>query len=178
VSDYSHLQKLDVTDANEAEYTFGDIIVGRNDDGSAVYPSIFFRPMIESNKVFLHERIRMATERAEAVTKSKKKDKVTQLADRMDDDRDTDRVLIARTCAVRWGTAPKDAKGKEHPFSAEECLAFLQALPNYIFEPLRSWVQNPYNFVDSEAYETGGGIIVKADALGNSSRSGSGGSSD
>jgi hypothetical protein len=177
VADYSHLRKLDVTEASEAEYVFNDIIVGRNDDGSGINPSIWFRPMIESNKLFLHERIKLATERAEALTKSKKKDKVAQLADRMDEDRDTDRVLIARTCALRWGTAPKDTKGKEHEFSAEECLSFLQALPNYIFEPLRSWVQNPYNFVDPEAYETGGGI-VNGDALGNSSRSASSGSSD
>lgn len=177
MADYSHLRQLDVTDASEAEYMFSDIIVGRNEDGSGVSPSIFFRPMVEANKLFLHERIRLSAERAEAMAKSKKKDKVMQLADRMDEDRETDRVLIAKTCAIRWGTAPKDADGKEHEFSAEECLSFLQALPNYIFEPLRSWVQNPYNFIDQEAYETGCGV-VKADALGNSSRSASAGSSD
>lgn len=177
MSDYSHLQKLDVTEESEAEYTFTDIIVGRNEDGTPVYPSIFFRPMIESNKIYLHERIRLSTERAEAVAKSKKKDKVHQLADRMVEDRDADREMIAKTCALRWGTAPKDAQGKEHEFSAEECLSFLKAVPNIFFDPLRTWIQNPYNFIDQQAYETGGGI-VSADALGNSSRNASAGSSD
>lgn len=177
MADYSHLRQLDVTDQSEAEYTFSDIIVGRNADGSGIHPSVFFRPMIESNKLFLNERIRLSTERADAMSRAKKKDKVAKLADRLDEDRDTDRILIARTCAIRWGTAPKAVDGKEHAFSPDECLAFLQALPNYIFEPLRSWVQNPYNFVDPVAYETGGGVVA-ADALGNSSRSASAGSSD
>lgn len=177
MADYSHLRKLDVTEESEAEYTFSDIIVGRNDDGSGISPSIFFHPMVQSNKRFLRERIRVSTERAEQVSKSKKKDKVEQLVDRMDEDLEFDRVLAARACAVRWGVAPKDKDGNEPEFSAEECLSFLQALPDFIFEPLRGWLQNPYNFVDAEAYETGGGI-VPADALGNSSRSASAGSSD
>lgn len=165
--DYSHLRKLDVTDESEAEYTFGDIVVGRGPDGAAVHPSIFFRPMVDANKHYLNERIRLSSERAERATKGGKKDKVQQLADRLDEDRETDRVLIAKTCALRWGTAPLDVDGNAHDFSFEECLAFLQALPNYIFEPLRNWVTNPYNFVDPDAYATGGGV-VDADALGNS----------
>lgn len=175
--DYSHLRALHVTQENEAEYTFNDIIVGRNEDGSPVFPSIFFRPMVQSNKLFVHERIRLSTERAEAINKTKKKDKVAQLVDRLEEDRDFDMVLIATTCAIRWGTAPKDKDGKEHEFSADECLAFLRMLPEYAFEPLRMWIQNAYNFIDQEAYETGGGI-VSADALGNSSRNASNGSSD
>lgn len=176
MSDYSHLRNLDVTGESEAEYTFSDIIVGKDESGASISPSIWFRPMTEGNKAYLHERIRMATERAEATAKSKKKDKVAQLADRMAEDRDADRVMIAKTCAIRWGVAPRDKDGKEHEFSAEECLAFFQALPDYIFEPLRGWVQNPYNFVDPQAYETGG--LMDASALGNSSRSASAGSSD
>lgn len=168
MSDYTHLRKLDVTGESEAEYVFGDIIVGRNQDGTVVNPSIFFRPMVDANKAYLNERIRLASERAnDTKAGSKKKDKVQQLADRLDEDRETDRVLIARTCALRWGTAPLDTKGKAHEFTPDECLSFLQALPNYMFEPLRAWVQNPYNFIDADAYATGGGV-VNADALGNS----------
>lgn len=167
MSDYSHLRKLDVTGDSEAEYVFSDIIVGRNKDGTGVHPSIFFRPMVDSNKLYLNERIRMSTERAETSAKDGKKDKVQKLADRIDEDRETDRALIAKSCAIRWGVAPLDAKGKAHDFSTDECLSFLKALPNYIFEPLRAWVTNPYNFVDPDAYATGGGII-NADALGNS----------
>lgn len=177
MADYSHLRKLDVTDETEAEYTFSDIIVGRNEDGSSVHPSIIFHPMVQSNKRFLRERIRLSTERAEAMGKAKKKDKVEQIVDRMDDDLEFDRILAARACAVRWGTPPKDKDGNEPEFSADECLAFLQAVPDFIFEPLRGWLQNPYNFVDGDAFATGGGI-VPADALGNSSRSASAGSSD
>jgi hypothetical protein len=167
VADYSHLKKLDVTDASEAEYVFSDVAVGRNEDGSVINPTIFFRPMIDSNRHYLNERIRLSTERAEQTAAADKKDKVQQLADRLNADRDADRVLISRTCALRWGVAPKDIDGKEHEFSPDECLAFRTALPNYMFDPLRSWVQNPYNFVDPEAYRTGGGI-VDPETLGNS----------
>lgn len=170
MADYSHLRKLDVTQESEAEYTFDDVVVGRAEDGSNIYASIWCRPMVEANKLFLNERIRMSTERADKAAKQprgEKKDKVQQLADRMEEDRESERKLIAHTCALRWGNPPLDVEGKANEFTPDECYAFLSALPTFMFDPFRQWVQNPYNFVDPVAFASGGGV-VDGETLGNS----------
>lgn len=158
--DFSHLQKLDVTEASEAEYVFDDI------PGE---PSIWFRPMTDANADFLNERVRLAVERAEAAqkeTKAQRRKRVLS-AEQLEDDREQDRILMARTCALRWGNPPKDVDGNTPEFSEENCLAFLRALPNYMLDPCRGFVSNVYNFIDPEARKA----LTTADggeALGNS----------
>lgn len=155
MADYSHLKKLDVTESSEAEYTFEDI------EGE---PSIWFRPMTDANSKYLNERVRMAVERAEHTqreTKAQRRARVLS-SDQIEQDRDLDRVMMARTCALRWGTPPKDKDGNENAFSEEECLDFLRALPSYMIDPCRGFVANVYNFIDRTISEAG------TDDLGNS----------
>lgn len=157
--DFSHLKKLDVTEASEAEFVFDDI------PGE---PSVWFRPMTDTNADYLNERVRLATERAEAQqkeTKGQRRKRVLSV-EQLEEDREQDRVLMARTCALRWGTPPKASDGSEPEFSEENCLAFFRALPSYMFDPCRGFVSNVYNFVDQEArkaLQPGSG-----EALGNS----------
>lgn len=163
--DFSHLRKLDVTEESEAEYVF-DEIPGE--------PSIWFRPMTDANPKFLNERVRVAVARAEKdqkQSKAKRKEKILS-SERLEEDREIDRILLAKTCAIRWGTPPKDVDGNAPEFSEENCLAFLRALPNYMLDPCRGFVANVYNFVDRSALTTDQG-----EALGNSTPSGSAGSS-
>lgn len=164
--DFSHLRKLEVTEQSEAEYVFDDIW------GE---PSIWFHPMTDSNPQYLNERVRLAVERAEAAEKETKKQRRAKVlsSDRLEDDRELDRILMAKTCAVRWGTPPRDVDGNEVEFSEQNVLDFLRAIPNYMLDPVRGWVANPYNFVDRNAAKPGW-----ADTLGNSTSSGSSGSSD
>lgn len=168
MADFSHLKKLQVSENSEAEYTFDDIW------GE---PSIWLRPMTDSNSIYLNERVRMAVERAEKNEKELKgkKRKASEVlsSDRVEEDRDQDRILIAKTCALRWGTPPLDASGQEVVFSEQEVLDFLRALPNYMVDPLRGWISNPYNFVDRQAAKPDW-----ADALGNAMSNDSSGSSD
>jgi len=63
--------------------------------------------------------------------------------------RDEDRELYARYVVKGW-SAVKDDKGKAVPFSAEACLQFFQALPNYLFDDLRQFCTAPMNFVDDD----------------------------
>lgn len=159
MADFSHLAKLDVTDESEAEYVFDEIWGD---------PSIFFRPMTDANPAFLNERVRLAVARAESDQKGTKKQRREKIlsSDRLEEDRAQDIILMAKTCAVRWGTPPRDKDGKEVEFSEANCLDFLNALPNYMIDPCRGWVGNPYNFVDRE-----GAKPDWADSLGNSSPS-------
>lgn len=164
VVDFSHLQKLDVTEASEAEYVFDDI------PGE---PSIWFRPMTDANPAFLNERVRLAVERAEQANKETKAQRRKRVlsADQLEEDRDLDRVLMARTCALRWGNAPKDVDGNTPEFSEENCLAFLRALPSYMLDPCRGFVSNVYNFIPEGARKEVAkqmGVPDGGEALGNS----------
>lgn len=159
MADFSHLRKLDVTTESLAEYVFEDI------PGD---PSIWFRPMTDANTDYMNERVRLAVERAEKEqkeTKTQRKKRVLS-TEQIDEDRDLDRLLMARTCAVRWGNAPRDVNGDQPEFNEENCLAFLRALPNYMFDPCRGFVGNVYNFVDRKAINE-----WEAEKLGNSQAS-------
>jgi hypothetical protein len=168
MADFSHFKKLDVSETSEAEYVFDDVVIGRASDGTEIYPSIWFRPMVDSNAAYLNERVRLAVERAEKAnkeTKSQRRKRVLS-AEQVEEDRELDRILMARTCAIRWGVPPKDVNGDEPEFSEENCLAFLQALPGWIFDGCRGFASNIYNFVDRNA------LIGDAANLGNFSQPG------
>lgn len=151
--DFSHLKKLDVSEASEAEYVFEDIVIGRTPEGVDICPSIWFRPMTDANPLYLNERVRIAVERAEQANKETKGQRRKRLlsSDQLEEDRELDRVLMARTCAIRWGTPPKDVDGNEPEFSEANCYDFLKALPSYMIDPCRGFVANVYNFVDRNA---------------------------
>lgn len=163
MADFSNLKKLDVNEASEAEYVFEDI------PGE---PSIWFRPMTDANPAFLNERVRLAVERAEQANKETRGQRRKRVlsADQLEEDRELDRVLMARTCAIRWGTAPKDVEGSEPEFSEQNCYDFLKALPNYMLDPCRGFVANVYNFVDRTALAgaTGTENADGGETLGNS----------
>lgn len=159
MADFSHLAKLHVTEASEAEYIFEDIW------GE---PSIWFRPATDANADFLNERVRLAVARAEADQKESKRTRREKIlsSERLEEDRRQDVILLAKTCALRWGTPPLDLNGKEVEFSPENALDFLNALPSYMIDPLRGWAQNPYSFVNRDAAKPGW-----ADSLGKPSPS-------
>jgi hypothetical protein len=165
VADFSNLKKLDVDESTEAEYTFDDIVLGKAKDGTDICPSIWFRPMTDSNAAYLNERVRVAVERAEQTNKETKAQRRKRVlsSDQLEEDRELDRILMARTCAIRWGTPMKDVDGNEPEFNEQNCYDFLKALPNYMFDPLRGFVTNIYNFVDRSALVADGG-----EQLGNS----------
>lgn len=146
-----------VTPETTKEYVF-DMIPGE--------PSIIFAPAHDSNPAYLDERLRMSIEASEkavreATAKRSEKLNVDVMKVQIEEDRDTDRRLLAKTCARGWGKAPVATDGSAPGFSEENCLAFFRALPDYMFDPLRNWAQNLYNFVtrppisDDEARKLG-----------------------
>jgi hypothetical protein len=156
MADYSHLKRLGASEQTEREYIFDDIVLGQTEDGVDISPSIWFRPMTDANPAYMNERVRLAVEKAEKDSKQPARSKAERrkellAGDRIEEDRDMDRVLIARCCAVRWGTPMPDAAGAVHDLDEEEAYSFLCALPSHIIDPLRGWVQNIYNFVDRYA---------------------------
>jgi hypothetical protein len=159
MADFSNLKALAVTNESTAEYSFPFI------PGS---PSIILAPAHDSNEAFLNERLRLSLERTEKATDGPRKQhgKVTaeDLKAGLQEDRELDRVLIAHTCARSWGTPPKDVNGDEPEFSAQNCYDFLKALPDYMFDPLRNFAVNIFNFVKRPTV-----TAEEADEMGNGS---------
>ena len=59
------------------------------------------------------------------------------------------RELVAQHCVVGWTPGSVvDAKGKNVAFSRDECLAFLQALPDRLFDPFLGDLQEEATFLD------------------------------
>lgn len=139
--DFSNLKPLHISEETLAEYVFDDI------PGE---PSIWMAPATDANPLYQAERLRVSIERAEAAEKAPRvarKRKVVLTTDDIEADRELDRDLLSRCCAKKWGTAPQDAKGATPEFSAANCYDFFKAMPNYMFDPLRNFVANPFNFV-------------------------------
>jgi hypothetical protein len=141
MSDYSGYASQAITDDTAVEYVFG-LLIGE--------PALRVAPATKQNTAFHSEALRRSL--AENAAKAGKvapdptpesiiADEAKALA--------TDRELIARFCVRGWGkNPPKPAGAKEAaPFSAEEALAFLQAVPPEHFEPFKNFVKSNYNFM-------------------------------
>lgn len=141
--DFSNLKPLHVTAETLAEYTFDDI------PGE---PSIWMAPATDANALFQSERLRVSIERAEAAEKAPRgKRKIVLTVEEIEADRELDRVLLSKCCAKKWGTPPQDVNGTEPEFNEANCYDFFKALPNFLFDPLRGFAANPYNFIDRQA---------------------------
>jgi hypothetical protein len=138
VPDFSHLRKYAVTEETTAEYVFSRL------QGD---PSVVLAPAHDCNPAYLRERLAANIKMAERLG-STKAGQVT--ADDMirnnNEERDTDRRILAFSCARSWGTAPKDSKGKDVEFTPENCHEFFCALPDEMFDPVRNFAANLFNF--------------------------------
>ena len=138
--DFSHLNKLQVTDQNVVEYPLIEI------EGE---PTLTIRCASEGNKAYANAILR-ANGQVNGARKPGKIKVDGQLIDKM---RDQDRQLYPLNIITGW-EGVLDSDGKSVDFSAEACEAFLNALPNWIFDRLRQAASTPETFIntiDSEA---------------------------
>lgn len=137
--DFSHLKKqYAVTDQTTAEFTFSRI---KGD------PSVVLAPAHEVNPGYHRARIELTIQLAEKLTATKPaKATPDEMIASAEQERENDRRLIALHCARSWGTPPRDVQGNEVEFSPENCLEFFQALPPEMFDPVRNFAGNLFNF--------------------------------
>ena len=135
MADFSQLAKLDVVATKQVEFVL-DVVPGS--------PKLFCANATDANKRFLDLKLKLAT-KSNAKKRQLAAGKITSSF--MSDDRDEDRVAFAQTVIVGWDGV-KNAKGEPVAFTQEECLAFLNALPDWLFDEIRNFCKNPVNFVD------------------------------
>lgn len=134
--DFSHLQSLEVTNDRTAEYTFHNIEV----NGKS--PTLIVAPAGEANKPYFNALLKRAGRTARQVSAGKIN------AGMIGENRDEERELFPAYVVRGWKDM-LDADGSEVEFTRENCTDFIKALPDWLFDDLRTFCGKPENFVDS-----------------------------
>lgn len=138
---FSHLKGLCVRPDATAEFTF---------DGIESEPRLTVRPATEANRGFLDEVLLQSKRLARRLKGGKMSPEVLKAS------RDQDRELYPLHVVVGWDEKTVlDAAGQPVPFSPEACAEFLRAVPDDMFERLRSFCVNADNFRGEEGDEEG-----------------------
>ena len=142
MSDFSHLQKFDVDSAETVDYELYQI------DGEAV---LEIAPATDANKPFFNATLRRSRKSVRALNAGAISPAMIH------SNRVEDRKLFASYIVKGW-RGVMDSEGRDVPFTPDNCAAFMDALPSWIFDELRVFATTPANFLDegiSEAEETG-----------------------
>jgi hypothetical protein len=138
MTDFSHLDDLKVTADTTAEYKIHEI------QGS---PALILRSANEGNSGYTNGLLRLTGQ-----GRGQRRAKIKIDAKTMDDMRTNDRELFPAHVIVGW-TGVKDANHAPVKFCKGDCANFINALPDWIFDGVRAFANDPENFVtqiDSE----------------------------
>ena len=132
MSDFSYLNKLAVDDQSTAEFTFTEI------EG---YPTLIGKPAAECNERYFNAVLRRQNRKARV--RMAMRGNIT--ANMLSDERDEERKEFADHVITGWDGVV-DAKGKDAPFNAENCMLFFQAMPDDVFDRMKFFFQDLNNF--------------------------------
>lgn len=133
MTDFSNLTALSIT-GKTADFTFYQL------EGQ---PILAVRPATQDNPAYTNAALKA---NGAQITRGVKAKIDSEFMDRA---REQDRALYAAHVVAGW-TGVRDAGGKAVAFSDANCRAFLQALPIYLFDELRTFCGNPANFTDTD----------------------------
>jgi hypothetical protein len=151
--DFSHLVSAEVATSATAVYVMDQLDPA---------PRLIVGPALESNRTYFNAVL--SRQRANQASRARRK--VTPAMVKAD--RDDDRKLYPHHIVRGWerGVTARvvdEGTGKVHlvdvPFSAEAAVGFIEALPDWVFDDLRAFCQNPFNFA---------GAVDVEDQVGNS----------
>lgn len=126
--DFSNLKAAEMDGVNPRPYTINVL-----EDA----PQLWFLPATSANPKFYAETMKRAAERT-----GPRRGTPEQIAEAA---RDEDRQILALTCLTKWEV--NDAEGNPVELNYENGLEFFRALPDWVFDLIRSWAQNPLNFM-------------------------------
>lgn len=135
MSNFSHLGSLEVSADKTAEYTLHQITV------NGVSPTLIVAPATEVNKPYFNALLKRAGKNARQVRAGAVN---TGL---IEENRDEDRELYPKYVIKGWRNV-LDVEGATVKFSQKEVQSFLDALPAWMFDDLRSFCGSPVNFTE------------------------------
>lgn len=133
---FGHLESMNIDARKAVEFTFFNIEGG---------PTLFVRPTSQANKAYLNAVLRTGRRTLRRMRGNKLSVEV------LDENRDQDRKLFPKYVITGWkDETVQDSEGNPVPFSKENCELFLRALPNDIFDELRTFCGEPDNFREDD----------------------------
>lgn len=132
--DFSHLKKYEVQGTQTAEFPLVDI------EGT---PILHVLPASEANRGYFNALLRRSRKSAKSVQAG------AINAQLIEQNRQEDRELYSQFVVKGWDKV-EDATGHKVPFTQENCLSFLEAIPSNIFDDLRSFCNQPRNFISQD----------------------------
>ncbi len=136
MANFEHLSKLQLSENITVDYPLNNL------KGT---PTLKLAPATADNKPFFNEVLRLA--RTNKTPKAK-----TVSYDLVQEGREKDKDLFAKYVIKGW-SGIKDSEGREVPFSLANVQSFLTALPDWIFDEVRTFAGIPENFVDDSSEE-------------------------
>ena len=131
MSDFSHLAKLEPQDT--VKYVLYQI------QGE---PALIMAPALESNKPYFNAILKKGRKLARRAGRNVNRAMLREA-------RDDDRQIYPKHIIRGWEKVV-DAKNKPVKFTEDDCVAFLKAMPDWVFDELRVFASNPQNFLDEE----------------------------
>ena len=140
MSKFSHLKQLDVQREQTTEYPLYQL---------AGEPVLILAPATESNRGYFNSLLRKSRKNMRVVQSGKVNASVVK------NNREEDKKLYAEHIIVGWKNM-LDSSGNEIPFSKEDCADFLNELPDWLFDEIRTFASNVQNFIEDaiDAQET------------------------
>ena len=139
MSDFSHLDKLQVRKENTAEYEMFEIETAPNLIVRCTSDNQEYQTGIRAKRQEIQRQINKSKGKKRARTRAG--DRIFELL------RGPDRETYPGTVVIGW-TTNKDAEGNEVEYSDEACEDFLKALPDWLFDGLRVFCIDANNFMD------------------------------
>ena len=133
-ADFSHLKKLAVDQKKVIDYELMEL----EGDPAPKLLGVFAG---ETNSGYYNALIKRSSRNARRFRAKKLTTK------ELKQHRDEDRELFPQYVITGWENV-KDAAGKVVKFNEANCLEFLTALPDWLFDDVRGFYANPESFVD------------------------------
>lgn len=134
MANFTQLKALQVTAANVKDFEISEL------GPKAV---LQLRSSNEGNSGYMNGLLRLTGQ-----SKGSRRRKATDInAKAMDDLRDHDKELYPEHVIVGWQDV-LDGAGKEVKYSTEEVNSLVGQLPNWLFDEIRAFANDPANFVD------------------------------
>ena len=137
MADFSALSKLEVPAEKTSELLLDEITV----NGKS--PTLHLASATDLNKPYFAALLKKSAATAKAV----KSGKITQSM--IEESRDDDLELFPKFVLKGWDDVCDMSTGADVKFTKEEGAAFLEALPDWLFDKVRNHASDQSNYVDA-----------------------------
>ncbi|MEE8597842.1 MAG: hypothetical protein V3T09_08550 [bacterium] len=143
MSDFSGLKKSLEISSDAKKFYLTDITLFSKDSGKQEIPWFMIRHAGESNAKYFNKLLKLNKKAARKIQAGNAD------VDTIEEIRDTDRDIFFDTeVIVGWGNV-FNSNGEVSKFSKEHWDDFSSSLPNWLFDKIRNFGADQFNFVDS-----------------------------